>query len=656
MISIKHSIEVLNLTKAKENQFINKGITTVEDLAFFFPRKYIDFRKITSVKDTETGKFYALQGTVIDIRSGNNIFTAIVREDKKAILRNCIGREYYPQFSVVWFGTDFYIKQLEVGKSYVFCGRVGEFAGEKNINSPISFGDARDVCKIMPIYSKIQGMSNDYLKKQIKAAISFLQATDKSGEKELLAKSLHLPDKYIAIKELHQPTDDNLFKHARQRIAFEQIYDFYAELKKEDMYSSMGSIKCFDKHNLTEQVINSLPFTLTTDQQTVINRIIADTGEGKRINVLVSGDVGCGKTMIAVLAAVLAYENGCQTILMAPTLVLAQQHYKEIELYLSQLGIKIGLLSAATKKREKDKVLQAFRDGDLDVLVGTHSVLSDDVNPYNLGFTIVDEEHKFGVRQKGCLERFGQAGVHHISMTATPIPRSVAMTVYGRGVTVLPIKTMPCGRLPVKTMQSCSTETVLEMIYDEVKNGRQAFIICPFIHESDAEQFKNVVSVDIIEKGARKFFAYKQDEVKIGVISGDMKQQDVMDIMEQFANHKFDVLISTTIVEVGVNVPNATVIAVMSAERFGLAALHQLRGRVGRGNLQSYCLLCSDTRTERIDIMCSTNDGFEIAERDLKLRGSGDILGEAQSGQSNIIQLIMQRPNLAQIIKDKIFA
>ncbi len=288
--------------------------------------------------------------------------------------------------------------------------------------------------------------------------------------------------------------------------------------------------------------------------------------------------------------------------------------------------------------------------------MGTHSVLSDEVNPHNLGLTIVDEEHKFGVKQKECLEKFSQSGVHHISMTATPIPRSVAMTVYGRGVTVLPIKTMPTGRTPIQTRQCFKCEDAFEMIFDEVQNGRQAFIICPLIHESNSEKFQNVMSVEIIQQKAKKYFAAKPNKVRLGVISGDMKQADIMAVMDQFAAHKFDVLISTTIVEVGVNVPNATVMAVMSAERFGLAALHQLRGRVGRGNFQSYCLLCSEKKTERLDIMCSTNDGFEIAERDLQLRGSGDILGEAQSGQSNIIQLIMQRPNLAQMVKDKIFA
>lgn len=650
MIYIKHPIELLSLTKAKENQFIAKGLTSVEDIAYFFPRKYMDFREVCSVKDTEIGKYYALQGRVIDIRSRNNIFTALVREDKEAV------RGIYPQFSVVWFGTDFYIKQLEVGKSYVFCGRVGEFAGEVNINSPLAFGQARDVCKIMPVYSKISGMSNDYLQKQIKAAISFLQAAEKQGEKELLAKSLRLMDKYAAVRELHQPTDNKLLNYARQRIAFEHIYDFYAELKKEEIYNQADSVKYFNEHSLIEQLIRNLPFALTADQKTTIENIIEDARYGKRINTLVSGDVGCGKTMIAILAAVLAYENGCQTIVMAPTLVLAQQHYTEIEQYTSQLGIQVGLLSTATKKRERNNLLKAFSEGELDILVGTHSVLSDEVNPHNLGLTIVDEEHKFGVKQKECLEKFSQSGVHHISMTATPIPRSVAMTVYGRGVTVLPIKTMPIGRTPIETRQCFKCEDAFEMIFDEVQNGRQAFIICPLIHESNSEKFQNVMSVEIIQQKAKKYFAAKPNKVRLGVISGDMKQADIMAVMDQFAAHKFDVLISTTIVEVGVNIPNATVMAVMSAERFGLAALHQLRGRVGRGNFQSYCLLCSEKKTERLDIMCSTNDGFEIAERDLQLRGSGDILGEAQSGQSNIIQLIMQRPNLAQIVKDKIFA
>lgn len=646
---MEHAIELLGLTKAKEKQFIDKGLTSVENIAYFFPRRYIDFRNITALKDTEIGKNYALQGTVIDIRNHGLMYTAIVQEEKEQI------KGYYPRFSVVWFGSDYHIKKLEIGKSYVFCGRVSEFAGGLQISSPLAFGKQGEVCKIMPIYSKIQGMSCEYLQKQIKASISFLKANEKPCEKELFAKSLSLMDKYAAIAEMHQPTDRKKFQQAQQRMAFESIYDFYAELKKQEIYSQGSPKNCMKQQNITRQTIEDLPFKLTGDQKVTIESIMTDACNDKRVNALISGDVGSGKTIIAILSAIFAWENGYQTILMAPTLVLAQQHYNEVKLYADKLGINIALLSTATKKRERTKILKDFADGTLNILIGTHSVLSEEISPYKLGLTVIDEEHKFGVKQKECLEKFDQSGIHHLSMTATPIPRSIAMVVYGRGVSVLPIRTKPVGRIPVQTMQCFNQVEVFEKIYDEVQEGRQAFIICPFIHESDSERFKGVVSVETMQVAAKQFFATKTNRVRIGVISGEMKQQEILDVMDKFAAHEFDVLLSTTIVEVGVNIPNATVIAVMSAERFGLAALHQLRGRVGRSSLQSYCLLCSPMKSERLDIMCSTTDGFKIAEEDLKLRGSGDILGNAQSGVSDIINLIMQRPNLSNVIRQNFF-
>lgn len=285
-------------------------------------------------------------------------------------------------------------------------------------------------------------------------------------------------------------------------------------------------------------------------------------------------------------------------------------------------------------------------------MIGTHSVLSPDIEPHNLGMTIIDEEHKFGVKQKAILTEFDKAGVHHLSMTATPIPRSIAMTLYGRSMAVLPIRTMPKGRKPIITEQCAKYETAFQKISEEIKNGHQAYIICPFIEDSESDKFQNVVSVAAAQKMAEDYFG---NSAKIGIISGNMKQEEIINTVSAFQAKQFDILISTTIVEVGVNVPNATVIAIMSAERFGLAGLHQLRGRVGRGSDQSYCLLCSAAESQRLDIMCSTCDGFEIAEKDLLLRGPGDLNGEDQSGASKVIEVIIKHPKLTEVIREKIF-
>lgn len=648
---IKHPIELLRLSKAKESQFVNKGLTTIEDVAYFFPRRYIDFRHVSEARNAVVGTNCTLCGIVLSIRENDSRFSAVVEEEKESL------PGYKAQFTVTWFGTNYYIKQLEIGEKYFFCGKITEFMGNLQMTSPIAFGKNQDsICRILPIYSKIQGMSNDYLLKQIAAALQYLRAGGGEGEKDLFAKSLGLIPKYDAAEEIHRPTAGNKFKQASERMAFEEIYDFYEDLKRKDLYLTGTSLQSMHLEKQTRKTIDSLPFPLTADQMNTINLIIHEAKQGRRIHSMISGDVGCGKTMMAILSSIFMWENGYQTILMAPTLVLAQQHYQEFEACCQPLGIKIGLLSTQTKKKERTALLAAFKAGSLSILIGTHAVLSDDIVPANLGMTIIDEEHKFGVSQKAKLEEFDKAGVHHLSMTATPIPRSIAMTIYGDELAVLPIRTMPKGRKPILTTQCSNPEEAFEKIYEEINKGQQGYIICPFIEDSESPKFQNVVSVAAAKKMAEDYFRTKPNPVSMGVISGDMSQKSILATVAQFEAKQFDVLISTTIVEVGVNIPNATVIAIMSAGRFGMAALHQLRGRVGRGTAQSYCLLCSPDRSERLDIMCKTSDGFTIAEQDLRLRGPGDLTGDAQSGDSKVIELIMKRPNLSAAIRQKFFA
>lgn len=643
---LKHPIDLLQLPSRKQNQFEGKGLTTIEDLAYFFPRRYIDFRKITPAKDVVIGDYCAMAGIVTEIREYNNMYAALVEEEQPVV------RGYRPQFAAVWFGTDYHIKKLVVGERYVFCGKTSDFHGQLQINTPLAFSqNPAEICKIMPIYSKIQGMSNNYLLDKIKMAINYLVVNERVGEKELFADSLHLMPKFEAIRELHQPTGNMRFRRAQERMAYETIYDFYAELKQKDLYLIGTSIQAIQKDTVTRRVISSLPFQLTPDQQVTIDTVIREAAAGRRIHSLVSGDVGCGKTMVAILSAIFMWENGYQTILMAPTLVLAQQHLKEFQGFAQQLGMTVGLLTTETKKKDRTKLLSDFADGSLDVLIGTHAVLNQDIEPKILGMTIIDEEHKFGVKQKARLEDFDKAGIHHLKMTATPIPRSIAMTVYGSDLAVLPIQTMPAGRKPIQTQYCPNCEDALEKLYEEVQKGRQGYIICPFIEDSDNPQFKDVASIASIKTAADSFFAKKPSPVRLGAISGDMKQKDILETVRQFEMREIDVLLSTTIVEVGVNVPNASAIVIMSADRFGLAALHQLRGRVGRSSDQSYCLLCAPVKNERIDVMCQTTDGFAIAEQDMRLRGPGDLTGDAQSGDSKTIDLIIKHPKLSAAIR-----
>ena len=618
---MRHSIEQLHLSKQKQAQFESKGLTSVEDIAYFFPRRYIDFRKVSRVNDIQVGEFCALEGVVKEKwEGGGSSYTAKIEELQET------RPGYKAVFYVSWFGTSYHIDKLVPGESYIFCGKTSVFRGNLYISAPLAFGQDRNkVCSIMPIYSKIQGMSSDYMTRQINASIDFLRLNDKGGPKDLFASSLGLMPKYMAIREMHQPTDSQQYKHAAQRMDFEEIYDFYEELSRKSMYLIGTQVEKASSEEMTRKAIAGLPFPLTADQKAVIDTII------------------------------FMAENGCQSIVMAPTLILARQHYQSFTDICDKLKITVGLLTTETKKKERNSILKAFENGDLDILIGTHSVLSDDVVPCSLGLTIIDEEHKFGVAQKAKLEEFDKAGVHHISMTATPIPRSIANSVYGTDLDVLPIRSMPAGRKPVITKQYFNMDGAFEKMYEEIQKGHQCYVVCPFIEDSDSTKFQDVVSVAAASAAMSRYFAQKPNAVRTGIISGNMKQQSILETAAQFERGELDILLSTTIVEVGVNVPNATAITIMSAERFGLAGLHQLRGRVGRGDAQSYCLLCSAERTERLDILCKTTDGFTIAEEDFRMRGPGDITGIAQSGDSAVINKIVRRPKLAQMIRQRFF-
>lgn len=645
-----YSINILNLPKQKLSQFESKDIHTLMDLAMYFPRKYYDFRHITKVLDAKPGDMCALQGRVIDIRDNGGRYTVICEE------QDPVNGGYKPQFSVVWFGQGYQVNKIKMGCLYTFCGKVSVFRDNIQICPPIAFSDKEsDVCRIMPIYSKIKGMSVEYLTNKVVQSIGYLGLEYKETQKDKVAHSLSLMPLLSAISQMHDPASKELYKMAASRIAFETIYDFYDDLKKKSscVNTSVTNVK---DDGLVRKAITALPYKLTQDQESTIEKIMGTAKSGRRINALISGDVGCGKTIIAILASIFMCENGYQTIVMAPTLVLTQQHFSEFSKIVEPLGIKVALLTTETKQKDRKKIFSEFGAGNINILIGTHAVLGKDVIPQKLGMTIIDEEHKFGVEQKMTLESLAQDGIHHLSMTATPIPRSIAKSVYGMDTDVMSIRTMPSGRLPVITKQRFSSKQVFEEIYEEVQKGHQAYIVCPFIDTSDQDQFADVISVSAVQVAADKYFLNKQSRVRTAVLTGDMPQKDIIRVINSFVAHEIDVLISTTIVEVGVNVPNATIIAIMSADRFGLAALHQLRGRVGRSSYQSYCLLCAKNSTDRLNVLCETNDGFEIAEKDLAMRGPGDIMGTAQSGDSKSIETIIKFPRLAAEIRNKLFS
>lgn len=638
-------IEEMNLSDQKVQQFYKKGLTTTEQLAGFFPRKYLDMRFSHTLKDVDVGTNAAIDGCCID-KDSTGMYPKVTLQDSN-----------YDEIDIIWFGNSFYYyDQFEVGNTYRVYGKLGINWGAYQMSNPqLFFEVGKEDAKLYPVYSKIKGMSDQYLKGAIKKAIAIEEAHRIPTQKDIVANQLGLAGYFDAVKKLHQPNNEKDFKCGKTRMAFEVIYDFYSDMKGKRRVVGLNPDLKVSKTDQTQVLIHSLPFSLTEGQQKVVDYIINKAIAGERIDTLITGDVGCGKTIVALIAAVLMWENGFQAAIMAPTLVLAKQHYEEM---LSRIPAdwenppRFALLTGETKKRERTKILKGLESGEINILIGTSSVISDELDFAALGMTIIDEEHKFGTEQKATLEKKYQSGLHHIAMTATPIPRSIARTVYGDDFGIMAIETLPKGRKPIITEQSSDKIAMFERLADEVKAGHQAYVVCPFVSDSESERFQDVDSVESTQEEIEQYYSRTHPQIRIDSINGRMRQSAILGKIKKFASGEIDILISTTIVEVGVNVPNATAIMVMSADRFGLAALHQLRGRVGRAGDQGYCFLMTKKFSEKLSIMCQTTNGFRIAEEDLKLRGPGDLTGEAQTGYSEAIDLILRRPKLANKIRE----
>lgn len=642
-------IQDMGLNEQKEEQFLKKGITNTEQLALFFPRKYHDMRTGHALKEVDVGETVTVEGKCVG-KDESGMYPKVRLMDKNL-----------DRLDISWFGNStYYYNQFVVGRTYRVRGKLNTYWGEYQMSNPALFFEVgKGDEKLHPVYSKIKGMSDQYLRNTITKAIAIEESHRIPTKKDIVASQLHLMGYFDAVRTLHNQKGEQDFRTARTRMAFETIYDFYMAMKSKRQTTGINPALKVTKMEKTQEFIASLPFTLTEGQQKVVDYIIGEATAMRRVDTLITGDVGCGKTMVAMIAAMLMWENGFQTAIMAPTLVLAKQHYEEMSSRIPadwENAPRFALLTSETKKRERTKILKGLDAGEIDILIGTSSVISDELEFSNLGMTIIDEEHKFGAEQKAILERKCRGGLHHIAMTATPIPRSLARTIYGNDFGVMAIETLPKGRKPIITEQSCDKAAMFERLADEVKAGHQAYIVCPFVSDSESEKFQDVDSVESTQEEIEKQFSRSHPQIRIDSINGRMKQSAILSKIKKFANREIDILISTTIIEVGVNVPNATAIMVMSADRFGLAGLHQLRGRVGRASDQGYCFLMSSKYSEKLDILCRSTNGFYIAEEDMKLRGPGNLTGEAQTGYSEAIDLILKRPNLAKKIREAVLA
>jgi len=626
------------------------GISICEDLLNHFPFRYIDRSKYYKISDiNNAGADIQIIGEIAEI--------AELGEGRKKRLTATF-RDDTGEVELVWFRNYKWIKQkLNMDDTFVVYGKPQLFNRKLNIPHPeietLEERKKKSFLKLQPVYPSTETLVKKGFSSRVWTKImSGLFEQTGLKFKESLPKNvrdeLKLIDKNTALYNIHFPQSIEMLDKARTRLKFEEL--FYLQLQL--LLKNINRKKKIKGHHFEHigEFFNRfyhevLPFKLTDAQKRVIKEIRKDTKSGVQMNRLLQGDVGSGKTIVAFVSMLMALDNGFQASIIAPTEILAQQHYYNLKKFANQLGIEIELLTGSTKQKKRKEIHEALSFGKLHILVGTHAVLEEKVKFRNLGIAIIDEQHRFGVAQRSKMWKKNTIPPHILVMTATPIPRTLALTHYG-DLDVSVIDELPPGRKPVKTIHSYSKDRlkVFHFIKSELEKGRQAYVVYPLIEESEVLDYQNLK--DSYEK--IKIF-FEETPYNIGMVHGKMKQEEKDAEMEKFKNNETQLLVATTVIEVGVDVPNASIMLIESAERFGLSQLHQLRGRVGRGAEQSYCILMTDYKLSeeartRMQTMVATNDGFKIAEVDLKLRGPGNILGTQQSG--------MMKFRLADIIKD----
>tara|TARA_Y100001933_G_scaffold265173_1_gene336351 strand:+ start:1115 stop:3283 length:2169 start_codon:yes stop_codon:yes gene_type:complete len=626
------------------------GIETFQDLLHLFPNRYLD--------KTSYYKINQLQPSGADMQVVGKIVHIKTVEQKRGKRLVATFVDETGQMDLVWFRGHKWIKEnLKINEPYVVFGRVNKYGNTFSMPHPEmeSLQKHQQGLKLVmqPIYPSTEKLSNKGITNRVLGKMIqqlFLECKGRFPESlsPSIVEELKLISKSEALFNIHFPKNQELLAKAQFRLKFEELFFVQLRLVSQKLlrkkrikgmpFEAVGE-------KFTEFFENHLPFELTNAQKRVIKEIRNDLGSNAQMNRLLQGDVGSGKTIVALMCMLLAIDNGFQACLMAPTEILATQHYNGLKELLKNMDVKIALLTGSTKKPERTLIHNQLENGNLNILVGTHAVLEDKVQFKNLGLAIVDEQHRFGVAQRSKLWHKNQTPPHILVMTATPIPRTLAMSLYG-DLDVSVIDELPPGRKPVKTVHRFDSNRlkVFRFIKDEIKKGRQIYIVYPLIQESEALDYKDLM--DGYESIVRDF---PQPEYQISIVHGKMKPADKDYEMERFVKGETQIMIATTVIEVGVNVPNASVMIIESAERFGLSQLHQLRGRVGRGAEQSFCILMtghklSEDAKTRLQTMVSTNDGFEIAEVDLKLRGPGDLMGTQQSGMLNL--------KIADIVKD----
>lgn len=617
-----------------------RKMETVEDVCQLFPSKYYDFSFINPLNTSRLDKNYAFVCKLVSYELKKQSSIYIVR---------CTLQDIYTQneLCVSWFGTTEMYNVLK--KDYrpgdtCFIGGKLKASNKKNLffmSNPIIFKkyDGESDCHIYTAYEKIRGISESNFERIINDCLEHATIPDKVP-RELLHK-YNLMSKDEAIREMHKPSSVEGVKKAKYRLNMDDLLYFALQLEEKNRNLPAGSAYGIHSLAITTKIIENLPFQLTKDQKSAYEELVNRIRSGKRLNALIQGDVGCGKTILAFLLMFVMADNGFQSVLLAPTQVLASQHYNELKEMAAPYDIDVVYIANGLKKKEREAILKSIEDGSALMIVGTHSVLSKEVKFHDLGLSITDEEHRFGVLQREEITTKAKAGMHTVTMSATPIPRSLSDVLLST-TEVFNIQSMPNGRKPIQTAICASQNTIFQFIKKEIEKGHQAYVVCPLIEDKQGAM-EGILSVE--QTYAEYTDAFGKGAV--AVLNGKMKEDETENVIQSFKNGEIKILVSTTVVEVGVNVPNATVIVINNAERFGLASLHQLRGRVGRGNSPGYCILNSVHKdNKRLIALCKYKNGFQIAEADYALRGSGNILGTEQSGSNYYVELSMRYPDL----------
>ena len=611
-----------------EQLFSKLGIYTIGDLIRYYPRGYDIYEEPVPISELEEGKTQTVTGTIYG--------KVQVSPNRKMQVTSVQVRDFSGVIRVIWFRMPFLRSTLSAGGVITLRGQVIRKKNGLVMEHPeIFYPSAKYEEKLhtlQPVYPLTAGLSNNMVMKAVRQALDGLDLSREILPEEIRHR-YHLAEYNYAVRGIHFPEDKEVFYRARERLVFEEFLEFIVSLRKLKDENEKKEIHFVIEHKAeTERFISSLPYRLTDAQKKVWKEIELDMGSRYAMSRLIQGDVGSGKTIVAVLALISVGMNGYQGAMMAPTEVLARQHFESITKLFDtyQIPLKVGLLTGSMTAKEKKEAYARIEAGEVQVIIGTHALIQEKVHYKNLALAITDEQHRFGVRQR---ETFFEKGSmpHILVMSATPIPRTLAIIIYG-DLDISVIDQLPANRLPIKNcvVDTSYRETAYRFIKKQTAEGRQCYIICPMVEESEHLEAENVIDyTSMLQEEIG-------DDIVIDYLHGKMKQAEKDRIMERFSRNEIQVLVSTTVIEVGIDVPNATVMMVENAERFGLAQLHQLRGRVGRGKYQSYCIFMSGSKSketkERLEILNKTNDGFKIASEDLKLRGPGDLFGIRQSG------------------------